>query len=151
MNLIFRTGISIKASLLAAIFGLVAVLILTNDSLQSQSRIRVPQTMLARDSLKVWVLFTDKGETTATPSRKAAISSAAIQRRDLRGTNAATDVLDREVNRVYIDQVRAHALRIVHPSRWLNAVSAYVTPAQLDDIAQLDCGKKAVVKRKEFQ
>lgn len=139
MNSLLRTDVSIKASLLAAIFGLVAVLILTNDSLRSQSKIRIPKTMLTEDSVKVWVLFTDKGETTATPSRKAAISSAAIQRRDLRGTNAATDVLDREVNRVYIDQVRAHALRIVHPSRWLNAVSAYVTPAQLDDIAQLDC------------
>ncbi len=139
MTAVFRSRSVTHAFALLMLFGLAAGLLLTAGNLRSQSKIRIPQTMLAQDSLKVWVLFTDKGETTATPSRKAAISSAALQRRARRGTNAAADALDREVDRAYIDQIRALSLRIVHPSRWLNAVSAYVTPAQLDDLAQLDC------------
>lgn len=139
MNSILRTRISTGVILLSAILAAIAASVFINGDLHSQSKLRIPPTLLAQDSLKVWVLFVDKGETTATPPRKAAISSAALHRRALRGTNTATDALDREVSRAYIDQVRAHTLRIVHPSRWLNAVSAYVTPAQLDDIAQLEC------------
>jgi len=139
MTAVSRSRTVTRAFALLTIFGFVAGLLFTAGNLRSQSKLRVPPTMLAQDSLKVWIRFADKGETTATPTHKAAISAAALHRRALRATNADAVNLDREVNPAYIDQVRAHALRVVHASRWLNAVSAYVTPAQLGDLAQLDC------------
>ncbi len=142
MNSILSTRVSIQASLFAAILGLIAVLILASGRLQSQSKIRVPQSLLAQDSLKVWVYFKDKGSPDLEAIRKAAISTAALQRRSLRAANPDADFLDREINREYVAQLRSNSLRIVHPSRWLNAVSAVVNPAQLNDIAQLDCVKE---------
>ncbi len=142
MNSILYTRVSIRASLFAAILGLSAVLIFDNSRLQSQSKIRVPDNLLAQDSLKVWVYFKDKGSAGPETFQKAAIATAALQRRSLRAAHPDTEFLDREINRAYLEQVRSNALRIVHHSRWLNAVSAIVTPAQLDDIAQLDCVKE---------
>ncbi len=128
-------------SILLCLLAVVLSIVLT-DQLQSQSKIRVPHEMLAQDSLKVWVYLNDKGSSNPSAIQKAAISPAALQRRALRAANPDTEFLDREVNRDFVRQVRSNSLRVVHTSRWLNAVSAFVTPGQLNDIAQLDCVKE---------
>ena len=94
--------------------------------------------------VKAWIFFRDKGhstpaETAAALERVAAsYNPRAIQRRAARRTAPGLfDARDIPVAQRYIDAVAAAGARPHVKSRWLNAVSAFVTRAQLEPIARL--------------
>jgi serine protease AprX len=97
-----------------------------------------------------WVFFIDKGA--ATPEKlQAALRSVAatydpraVQRRTLRGANAARggalfDERDLPVVQAYVNAVAATGARIRVISRWVNAVSVEANSEQLGRISQLPC------------
>ncbi|MFH0982564.1 MAG: S8 family serine peptidase [Planctomycetota bacterium] len=98
--------------------------------------------------VKVWVFFKDKGidspqEYEAAIAQVAAsYNPRAVQRRALRGLNALRggalfDEHDLPVVQAYVDAVAATGARIHVVSRWVNAVSAYITREQVEPIAAL--------------
>jgi hypothetical protein len=102
-------------------------------------------------AVKVWVYFSDRGTARTTdggPSGgssllpRAAVSERAIDRRVRRSAGSVVDERDLPPFPPYVDAVRAAGARIRHPSRYLNAVSAYATP---EAIAALE--KMAFVRR----
>ncbi len=74
-----------------------------------------------------------------------------MRRRSARGAAVDFALLDRTVSDDYLAQIQPFIPRVDNQSRWLNAVSAYVKPSILDDLARLDCVKEirsvAVYKR----
>ena len=107
--------------------------------INATSKILIDRNAMGQDSLKVWIFFTDKGEAIGKLAKSAVASEAATSRRLKRGTVADPSVYDREVSGDYLAQVEPHVLRFVHETRWLNGVSAWVRPTELDEIAQLSC------------
>ncbi len=98
-----------------------------------------PSEKLTGDSIKVWIFFTDKGESIGRISKPMAVSSHAFARRSARGAAVDYAALDRSVSDDYLAQIQPFIQRVDNHSRWLNAVSAYVNPANLDEVARLDC------------
>ncbi len=79
-------------------------------------------------SVKVWIYFADK-ETSQAEFQKAAtaFSARAVARRQGR----PPDWYDLPVRQTYIDEIERIVGERVHASRWLNAVSARMTPDQI--------------------
>ncbi len=105
--------------------------------------------VVSTDPLKVWVFFTDKGMD--TPEARAAAIAAlegeydqrAVERRRLRRTAPGLfDTHDFPVVQSYIDAVRATGAAHHITSRWLNAISARATRAQIESIAALPFVRK---------
>ena len=92
---------------------------------------------LAQDGEKTWVFFTDKisvaGKT--APVEAGYISTKALERRQRRGISIAS-IHDVPISSVYLDALKAEGIEVVHHSRWLNAVSAYLTADQRDMLEQ---------------
>ena len=86
----------------------------------------------AAQAAPTWVFFTDKGAAAAP----APATDAALARRALRGT-AGADRLDRPVAAAYVAAVERAGGAVRRESRWLNAVSADLTPAQATVVAAL--------------
>ncbi len=94
------------------------------------------------DSLKVWVFFADKKLANGSLSKAIALPAKTLKRRELRGSLRSNpdkmQWLDREVSSDYETSVLATGARLRQKSRWLNAISVIATPAQLQQIAELD-------------
>jgi subtilisin family serine protease len=91
----------------------------------------------AGDQHLVWVYFSDKGIRSAQDAAPP-ISARARTRRATRGrSSAAAAIEDASVPGSYVTQVAGQGARIRHTSRWLNAVSAEATAAQIQAIAAL--------------
>lgn len=95
-------------------------------------------------ALKHWVFFADKG--LSTPQQfEAAMSNLehtylprAIERRQLRRSAPGLfDQRDLPVNASYIAAIQSRGVAIHVQSRWLNAVSAYLSPDQVATIQAL--------------
>ncbi|MGB5139562.1 MAG: hypothetical protein WBP29_13600, partial [Candidatus Zixiibacteriota bacterium] len=115
-------------------FGILAVSSLVMFQAQASgaaAKIVVDSRQLDRDSIKVWIFFADKGERINNLSKPKAISESARIRRAIRGSTVGASYLDREISSEYIEEIRPYVTRIVHHSRWLNAISAYVKPSKL--------------------
>ncbi len=83
------------------------------------------QAQQHRGAGKFWIFFTDKkGVSEFVPVRPEART-----RRALRGRTASPD-LDRPLSPEYLRTLRQHGIEPVVQSRWLNAVTAYLTPEQ---------------------
>ena len=128
-----------KRLIAAAVFAALMLCLLGAIAVAANPKIRIAPAHLSADSLKVWIYFTDKGGATIPLSKKVAVSAKVSQRRALRGSLSDYDSYDREVNPVYIDQIRPFVRRVANESRWLNAVSAWVSPAALDSLGSLVC------------
>lgn len=98
---------------------------------------------------KYWIVFKDKGEfkpnikiTKNSKAYKTGLSlltQRAVQRRlKVLPEDKLIDYMDLPVNREYIDDIKDNKIKIIGISRWLNGVSAYLTPDQVDDIKDLD-------------
>lgn len=121
-----------------AILALVCALLLTlTMSAGGNDRIKIRTSSLTKDSLKVWVFFKDKGNSVVPLSKRVAVNDKATTRRALRGSVSDFDEYDREVNPQYVAQVEPLVKRVANKSRWLNAVSAWVTPSALSQLAEL--------------
>ncbi|HNQ24914.1 MAG TPA: S8 family serine peptidase, partial [Phycisphaerae bacterium] len=108
-------------------------------------------TRLAEDrgTVKVWVFFTDKGVRSpeayaeAIDALAAGYNPRAVQRRELRGEAARGGPVfgefDLPVVQEYVNEVAATGAKVHVTSKWVNAVSAWATEAQLARIAALAC------------
>ncbi len=105
----------------------------------ADDKIKIRTRALQSDSVKVWIFLHDKGDPQSPLSKKVAVTDRAQRRRALRGGLVDTDACDREVNSGYVQQVTPLVRRIAQRSRWLNAVSAWAAPSQLDQLANLGC------------
>ncbi len=86
---------------------------------------------------KYWILLRDK-----VGSASPALSPAALKNRQLR--NLPIDDTDRPLPAAYLTQLSQTGVVPVCSSRWLNAVSARLTPAQRGAVAQLPFVKAIV-------
>jgi subtilisin family serine protease len=89
--------------------------------------------------VKYWIFFTDKGDVTdrqAAKINRTYISTEAAERRRLRGSVQRPHD-DLPVSPTYIDRLKELEITPIVESRWLNAVSAYVTEAQIDSVREL--------------
>lgn len=95
-------------------------------------------TVRAEAPVKLWIFFTDKE--TASPEANARssfpVSDAALARRQRRGTRVSAEI-DRPVATRHLDQLARLGIRPLVESRWLNAVSAFVSPSQVEAVAAL--------------
>ncbi len=87
------------------------------------------------DSLKYWILFEDRGAG-EPEDLTAEISDRALERRIRRGLDAAATA-DFSVSTNYIRSLSESGVQHRVVSRWLNGVSAYLTPTQLKQVRDL--------------
>jgi serine protease AprX len=94
-----------------------------------------------KDSVTVWIFFTDKGIFSQEQYRQAKtdfqndITGFALRRRLKNGV--APDFVDLPVSQSYVDQLEALGARLRHRSHWLNAVSAEIQAEKIERVAQL--------------
>lgn len=80
---------------------------------------------------KYWIFFKDKGNL-----QQPALSWAAIESRTMQGI--ALDERDFPVNSVYIQQLQTQNIKPIRISRWLNGVSAHLSPTQITYLQKAD-------------
>jgi subtilisin family serine protease len=83
---------------------------------------------------KYWISFKDKEETGY--DYRTYLSSEAIQNRVQFGI-ALHQYTDIPVNPAYIEAVNTQGARLVHTSRWLNSVSAYMSAGEVEAVRKL--------------
>jgi serine protease AprX len=94
-----------------------------------------------KDSVVVWVFFTDKGIFSQEKYQEAKTdfednsTGSALRRRLKNGVSA--DFLDLPVNQSYVHRLVSLGARLRHRSRWLNAVSAEIQAEKIEDVAEL--------------
>ena len=97
----------------------------------------------SNETLKVWVLFTDKGFSTAAHQRRAIdryqtqMSSKAKRRRESRAHRSRPDVTDLPIESRYIEVVFQLGGKLRSKSRWLNGVGLEATAQEIREIARL--------------
>jgi hypothetical protein len=104
----------------------------------SDGKIGIPAKQLDQDSLKVWIYLIDKGDLNEALAKKTAVSEAARIRRAMRGAVSDPTYYDLPVNEEYVSQLQPLVREIRVRSRWLNAISAYVAPENLSELAEFD-------------
>lgn len=95
----------------------------------------------AGETARVWVYLRDRGpERTSgvVALEEAAVSARSIDRRVRRSRGPVFDAHDLPVHDAYVDAIAATGASVRHASRYLNAVSATASPAQVDAIRRLD-------------
>lgn len=93
---------------------------------------------------KYWIYFIDKGPQSAEDNApavlkaKARLSERALLRRSKRmATGKLIQYSDLDLYQPYLDRLASQGIEIVVKSRWLNAVSARLTPEQLEAVRRL--------------
>lgn len=95
------------------------------------------------ETLKVWVLFADKGFSTMSDQRRAIdqyqtqMSNRAKHRRELRAHSTRPDFTDLPIKSRYIEAVLQEGGELRSESRWLNGIGLEATEQQIRDIARL--------------
>ncbi len=98
------------------------------------------------DSVKVWVIFTDKGIFSQDQFQKAkanfasSLTSSALKRR--LKNRVEVGFLDLPVNQDYVDEVLKLGGKLRQRSRWLNAISIQIQGDKIEKIAQLSFVRK---------
>ncbi|HOL81653.1 MAG TPA: S8 family serine peptidase [Ignavibacteriales bacterium] len=93
----------------------------------------------------VWIIFKDKGSDTLYYKQNPHLylSQRAIERRrKFFGDDQLVNFYDYPVSNNYINQIKNLGIKIRNKSRWLNAVSAFLTPAQISSVSNLSFVKK---------
>lgn len=99
---------------------------------------------IASGQSKYWIYLKDKNL-----SDQPAISDVTIKNRQKLGL-PLYDNTDLPVNRANIEKLTTQSVRIVHRSKWLNAVSAVMTSRQADAIRGMDCVADVVPMNSDF-
>ncbi len=97
-------------------------------------------SLLAADTQKMWFFFSDKGQALNKASMQQArnlLSDRALERRAKVTAGALVDATDLPVHTDYIDQLKNIGVYPHVISRWLNGISAEVTPEQIAAARQL--------------
>ena len=97
-----------------------------------------PLAAPAQDVEKTWIFLTDKLDATgkATQVEPGYVSLKAMERRARRGS-AAVPGHDAPISQVYLEALAQEGIRVQRQSRWLNAVTAYLTAEQRQAVRQL--------------
>ena len=93
---------------------------------------------LAQEEVKSWIFLTDKLDAAGknTSVEPGYISLRAQRRRRLRGTKSSA-WQDAPLSPYYLQALEQEGLTLINRSRWLNAVTAYLTPSQRQAISNL--------------
>lgn len=101
---------------------------------------------------KVWIFFSDKEPafeyTTVQTAGRIGIKPRAISRRQKQNPPSLIDWYDFPVNTKYLHALKKAGIEHKHCSRWLNAVSAYITNEQKAALAKLPFVKKTATVSK---
>ncbi|MDN5215920.1 S8 family serine peptidase [Fulvivirgaceae bacterium BMA12] len=93
----------------------------------------IPGDILAQAPSRYWITFADKGQLTkSTP----AVSDQAINNRKNLGLPLHQSS-DLPIYQPYIDSLASLAVKTIHRSKWLNAVSAEISPESLEEVRSL--------------
>ena len=113
-----------------------------NQSVKISSSIRFHNPS---ETLKVWVLFADKGFSTPADQHKAInqyqtqMSNRAKYRRESRAHLTRPDFTDLPIEARYIEAVLQLGGKLRSKSRWLNGIGVEATPQEIRAIALLPC------------
>lgn len=88
---------------------------------------------------KYWIFLTDKGDVSHY-SAKDILSERALERRDKH--KITLHHTDYPVSTVYLDQISSAGATLRHPSKWFNAVSAWMDASTLEKVKELGCVKE---------
>ena len=149
-NLRRTSGLALQPILLRRlVYTIIAVVLfaaspLAMSNLDQQSKIapsirfRTPS-----ETLKVWVLFADKGFSTPSDQRSAIdqyhtqMSNRAKRRREFRAQQSRPDFTDLSIESHYIEEVLRLGGKLRSKSRWLNGVGLEATAQEIREIARL--------------
>lgn len=110
----------------------------------SSSQYSIPDTHY---SSKFWIYFTDKNNSSFSRNNpQAFLSQRAIDRRNK--SNVGIEESDLPVSNFYISQLNQTGIEVVCYSRWMNAVTAYLTDDQIAEISQLPFVKEITTVQK---
>jgi serine protease AprX len=100
-------------------------------------------TAVAQQGQRYWIVLKDRGghtELSNVNAQDLEISEHALWRRaKVLPADKLIDDLDLPVNQSYIDQLKSAGIVIRATSRWFNAISAELTPAQQSLVSSLSC------------
>ena len=102
------------------------------------------------DRQLVWIYFRDKAATASAPADALTVTShrAQLRRRTRGAVSGNTSFEDMPVSPSYVNRVRAGVVRVRNQSRWMNAVSAEATAAQIEALAALPFVERIDVVRR---
>ncbi len=90
---------------------------------------------------KVWIFFKDKGPTAKSDEffklNKNYITDESKERRREKGKSLQT-LMDIPVNETYISELKKLNISVVNKSKWLNAVTAYISKKEETEIKKLN-------------
>jgi serine protease AprX len=102
---------------------------------QLGARVRAYLSAPTESRVKVWIYFRDHGESgdagLTRMLEQVRVDPRALERRIRRSRFAGPDRHDLPVDAAYVDAIRGLGCEIRHPSKYLNAVSAWADPEQL--------------------
>ncbi len=124
---------------------LIISLVIFGDFVRKSENKKVSDILLKNKftNKKVWILFTDKGIYSEKEmydyldKHKNIVSERSIERRIIRANNVYS-FEDIPVKRDYIKTLKTMNINIVHKSKWLNGVSAYINSEDLSKLEKLD-------------
>ncbi len=107
---------------------------------RTQDLIETIKNKPSSDSIAVWIIFSDKGQSEGIALLKAnqVVSEKSVQRRKkVLPSSGLIDQTDLPVNNEYIKQLELIGVKIKQVSRWFNGVSAYIKTGQLNELTGL--------------
>lgn len=96
-------------------------------------------------TIAVWIFFSDKGPDVSeklVAAEQALTEHARKRRLRNRGAKNLVDERDLPVYGPYLSSLKPLVVRLRHKSRWLNAVSAEIRPANIEAVSRLGFVKK---------
>ena len=149
-NLRRTSGLALKPILLRrSVFTIIALALFAASPLvrsNLEQHAKISQSIgfqSSNETLKVWVLFADKGFSTTSDQRRAIdqyqtqMSNRAKHRRELRGHLRHPDFTDLPIESRYIEAVLRLGGKLRSKSRWLNAIGLEATAQEIREIARL--------------
>ena len=94
------------------------------------------------ETIKIWIYFTNKGNNINLEKIKNNLTEKAKKRRAKVLGEKLVDNFDVAVNPQYIKNVKPFINKIIVKSKWLNAISAEVTPNNTKELAKLSFVKR---------
>jgi len=96
----------------------------------------------ANETVKVWIFFKDKGENVNFKAIENKLTAKSKVRRSKIFGESLVDFYDVPVNRNYLKDLSPYLYKTVVKSKWLNAVSAFIYPDNIEQITKKDFIKK---------
>ena len=105
----------------------------------------IVNSLASENIQRVWIYFTDKGQIESKDIAELAkqyLSERSNTRRTMKSIPINYDFTDLPVNQNYINDLKKNEIKIIHKSKWLNAVSATINDSKLEDLKKLSFVKK---------